>query len=109
MNSDFFLDTMQGLLEAAAIEYKAKKETNKSVEDCLIIGVDFAPNDTGVMTVMRREGDEVRIINFLKDEEAVKLYNKLIGKSYSICYKCSHHECAWRSDRCDKCEYFESK
>lgn len=81
----------------------------KPVEDCLFIGVDFSPNDTGVMTVMRREGDEVRIINFLKDEEAVKLYNKLIGKSYSICYKCSHHECAWRSDRCDKCEYFESK
>lgn len=53
---------------------------NKSVEDCLIIGVDFAPNDTDMMMVMRRKGDETHIINLLKDEEAREIYNKLIGK-----------------------------
>lgn len=52
---------------------------NKSVEDCLIIGVDFSPNDTDMMMVMRRKGDETHIINLLKDEEAKEVYNKLIG------------------------------
>ena len=53
---------------------------NKSVEDCLIIGVDFSPNDADIMMVMRRKGNETYIINLLKDEEAVEIYNKLIGK-----------------------------
>lgn len=52
---------------------------NKSVEDCLIIGVDFSQNDTDMMMVMRRNGDETYIINLLKDEEAREIYNKLIG------------------------------
>lgn len=52
---------------------------NKSVEDCLIIGVDFSPNESDVMMVMRREGYETYIINLLKDEEAREVYNKLIG------------------------------
>lgn len=52
---------------------------NKSVEDCLIIGVDFSPNDTDMMMVMRRKGDGTHIINLLKDEEAKEAYNKLIG------------------------------
>ena len=51
----------------------------KSVEDCLIIGVDFSPNDTDIMMVMRRKGDETHIINLLKDKEAREIYNKLIG------------------------------
>lgn len=54
---------------------------NKSVEDCLIIGVDFAPNDTYMMMVMRRKGDETHIVNLLKDEEAREVYNKLIGEN----------------------------
>ena len=82
---------------------------NKSIEDCFVIGVDFSPNDTDMLMVMRRKGDETYIVNLLKDEEALDIYNKLIGKPYSICYKCIHHECAWRSNRCDKCEYFKSK
>lgn len=52
---------------------------NKSVEDCLIIGVDFSFNDTDVMMIMRRKDDETHIINLLKDEEAREVYNKLIG------------------------------
>lgn len=52
---------------------------DKSVEDCLIIGVDFSPNDTDMMMVMRRKGDETHIINLLKNEEAREVYDKLIG------------------------------
>ncbi len=54
---------------------------NKSVEDCLIIGVDFSLNDTDMMMVMRRKGKETHIINLLKDEEAREIYNKLIGET----------------------------
>lgn len=54
---------------------------NKSVEDMLYVAVDFCPNDTDMMMVMRRKGDETYIINLLKDEEAVEVYNKLIGVS----------------------------
>ena len=53
---------------------------NKSVEDMLYIGVDFSPNDRDVLVVMRKTGDEVYVVNTLKDEEAVEIYNKLIGK-----------------------------
>ena len=52
---------------------------NKSVEDCLIISVDFTPHDTDMMMVMRRKGKETHIINLLKDEDAREVYNKLIG------------------------------
>ena len=52
---------------------------NKSVEDCLIIGVDFFPNDIDMLMVMRRKGDETHIINLLKDKEAREIYDKLIG------------------------------
>lgn len=54
---------------------------NKSVEDCLIIAVDFCPNDTDMIMVMRRKGDETHIINLLKDKEAREVYSKLIGEN----------------------------
>lgn len=53
--------------------------SDKPVDDCLVIGVDFSSNDTDMMVVMRRKGDETHIINLLKDEEAREVYNKLIG------------------------------
>lgn len=53
--------------------------SNKSIEDYLIIGINFHPNDTDMMMVMRRKGDETHIINLLKDEEARAVYSKLIG------------------------------
>ena len=53
---------------------------NKSVEDCLIVGVDFSPNDKDYIVVTRRNGDTTCVINILTDDEAIEIYNKLIGK-----------------------------
>lgn len=52
---------------------------NKS-EDCLIVSVDFSPNDKDYLVVFRRDGDKTYIINKLTDDEAMEIYNKLIGK-----------------------------
>ena len=58
-----------------------KKDTNiDCVSDALSIGVDFSPNERDVLVVMRKTGDEIYVVNMLKDEEAVEIYNKLIGK-----------------------------
>ena len=80
---------------------------NKTVEDRLIIGVDFSDNDEDVLRVIKIKGNDVYIVNQFKNEEAVEIYNKLIGKPYSICYKCIHHECAWKGDNVKSCKYFE--
>lgn len=53
---------------------------NKSVEDCLIVSVDFSPYDKDYLVVARRDGDKTYIINTLTDDKAVEIYNKLIGK-----------------------------
>ena len=50
------------------------------VSDELTISVDFSPSDEDCMVVARRKGDEVYIINMLANEEAIEIYNKLIGK-----------------------------
>ena len=52
---------------------------NNSVEDVLTIGVDFSPNDRDMISVIRRKGNELYVVNVLTDEEAVEVYNKLIG------------------------------
>ena len=49
------------------------------VNDCLMIGVDFSPNDEGALVVMRRVEDDMHILNQFRNEEARELYNKLIG------------------------------
>jgi hypothetical protein len=77
--SKFFDDTMQGLLEAVAIEYKTMQKEEKGISDCLYIGVDFAPNDDETLVVMRRKGSDTYVINQFRNDEAVELYNKLIG------------------------------
>lgn len=105
--SKFFDDTMQGLLEAVEIKDKSMPKEEKGINDCLYIGVDFAPNDTDMIMVMRRKGEETHIINLLKDEEAREVYNKLIGKPYSICDKCKYYECAWKGDNVKSCKYFK--
>ena len=53
---------------------------NKSVEDCLVIGVDFdSRTNNGVVTVGRHQDGKLYIINVLENEEAREVYNKLIG------------------------------
>ena len=58
-------------------DYEYNKE--ECVSDSLMIGVDFSPNDEGVLVVMRRVEDDMYILNQFRNEEARELYNKLIG------------------------------
>lgn len=77
--SKFFDDTMQGLLEAAAMKYRTMPKEENSISDCLYIGVDFAPNDDNTLVVMRRNGTNTYVVNQFRNDEALELYNKLIG------------------------------
>ena len=77
--SKFFDDTMRGLLEAVAMKYKSMPKEENGISDCLYIGVDFALNDDETLVVMRRKGSDTYIINQFRNDEAVELYNKLIG------------------------------
>ena len=50
------------------------------VSDCLVIGVDFSPNEDDVLVVMRRVENDTYVLNQFRNEEARELYNKLIGR-----------------------------
>lgn len=50
------------------------------VSDCLVIGVDFSPNEDDVLVVTRRVENDTYVLNQFRNEEARELYNKLIGK-----------------------------
>ena len=52
---------------------------NKSVEDYLVISVDFSPNDDDILTVSKIKHNEIYVLNQFRNEEARELYNKLIG------------------------------
>lgn len=73
---------------------------NKSVEDCLIVGVDFSPYDKDYMIVARRNGDKTYVINTLTDDEAVEIYNKLIGNVENCCKTCRHYKEAYSCYYC---------
>ena len=50
------------------------------MEDCLIIGVDISKKESiSCMTVARKNGDEIQIINQFFNEEAEDLYYKIIN------------------------------
>lgn len=55
---------------------------NESINDFLYIGFDYCKNkDTPLLIVMRRNKDDsIEIINSFTNQEAIDLYNKLIGK-----------------------------
>lgn len=56
------------------------KNNYENIEDCLIIGVDFdSRTDNGVLTVGRHKDGKLYIINILENDEALDIYNKLIG------------------------------
>lgn len=57
------------------------KPTQMYKEDCLIIGFDWNfPKDEAALTVMRKEGETIKVINSFTNKEAVDLYYKLIDK-----------------------------
>ena len=78
---------MQGLLEAIAMKYKSMPKEENGISDCLYIGVDFAPNDDETLVVMRRKGSDTYVINRFRNDEAVEIYNKLIGVKDELCLK----------------------
>lgn len=51
------------------------------MEDCLVLAIDISENDMPTLLVTRRIDDlSFEIVNQLWDDEAVEIYNKLIGK-----------------------------
>jgi hypothetical protein len=75
---EFILTDAQKSYNAEKCPYKVKYE---DIEDCLVIGVDFdSRTDNGVITVGRHQDEKLYIINVLENDEALDIYNKLIGK-----------------------------
>ena len=53
------------------------------IADSLSIGVDISSKERNALVVMRqRSKDEIDIINVIRDEEVIEIYNKLIGKKH---------------------------
>lgn len=76
--SKFFDDTMQGLLEAAAIEYQ-KPEKKRPIEDLLTIAYEEGYNgDISLLMVSR--ANPLKILKVFKEDEADELYRKLTGE-----------------------------
>ena len=51
----------------------------RDIEDCLIIGFDSHPPEIDTLVVARKSGNKLVVINRLSGDEAVDVYNKLIG------------------------------
>ena len=79
--SKFFDETMQSLLDAIAMEYKSIKETkNNTIQETLYIGVDISQIDENWLVVTRRnKNGEFEVVNKFINDEALEVYNKLIG------------------------------
>ena len=94
--------------ELDRLKEKERLESSDYVSDSLLIGVDFSSNDEDVVVVMRfKDNNKMHVINIIRNEEAREVYNKLIGKPYSICDKCKYYECAWKGDNVKSCKYFK--
>ena len=53
-----------------------------NIADSLSIGIDISSKDGNALVVMRQRGkDEIDLINVIKGEEVIEIYNKLIGKN----------------------------
>lgn len=78
---NIFDDKMDALLYTIAEKYKSMPNENNGINDCLTIGVDFEPDlENGCLVIMRQRGDEIYVLNQFRNEEALELYHKLIGK-----------------------------
>lgn len=59
---------------------KSTLEEKNGVNDCLTLGIDFMPDlENGCLVVMRQRGDDIYVVNQFRNDEALELYNKLIG------------------------------
>lgn len=53
---------------------------SKSINESVIVGVNFSDKDQGVLIVGRQKNGVMDIINAFQDEEAYELYMKLVTK-----------------------------
>lgn len=58
--------------------------TDENISDFLIIGFDKHKGEQTWMTVGRKEGDALNIVNMIKDERAEELYKQLLSTQKSV-------------------------
>ena len=81
----------------------------RNLEDVLVVAADFSSTDSDMLMVGRRKDNgDFEIVKLFTNNEAVELYNRLIGND-CICMKCSHYvTCAWKDDKTTHCKEFRS-
>lgn len=57
---------------------------NENISDCLIIGFDKHKGEQTWMSIGRKDGDTLNIVNMIKDERAEELYKQLLSTQKSI-------------------------
>lgn len=57
---------------------------NENISDCLIIGFDKHKGEQTWMSIGRKDGDTLDIVNMIKDERAEKLYKQLLSTQKSV-------------------------
>ena len=57
---------------------------NESISDCLIIGFDKHKREQTWMSIGRKDGDTLNIVNMIKDERAEELYKQLLSTQKSV-------------------------
>lgn len=57
---------------------------NENISDCLIIGFDKHKGEQTWMSIGRKNGDTLDIVNMIKDERAEKLYKQLLSTQKSV-------------------------
>lgn len=57
---------------------------DENISDCLIIGFDKHKGEQTWMSVGRKDGDTLNIVNMIKDERAEKLYKQLLSTQKSV-------------------------
>lgn len=58
--------------------------TDENVSDFLIVGFDKHKGEQTWMSVGRKEGDALNIVNMIKDEKAEELYKQLLSTQKSV-------------------------
>ena len=57
---------------------------NENISDCLIIGFDKHKGEQTWMSIGRKDGNTLDIVNMIKDERAEKLYKQLLSTQKSV-------------------------
>lgn len=57
---------------------------DESISDCLIIGFAKHKGEQTWMSIGRKDGDTLNIVNMIKDERAEKLYKQLLATQKSV-------------------------